>query len=470
MECTVNIRTIAWIEEALVDAGISVKARIGERELAPWRGASIDSRGECAGRLFFALSGERVDGHDHVRDAFSNGAIAAVIDREDMSAGLCEDGIAHFIVPDTRSALQKLARSYRRCVDMRVIAITGSGGKTTTKEYAHAVIRTMHRVHSNPGNYNSTIGVPLTVLDTEEDAEYLVCEIGANQAGEIDFLADLILPDVGVITNIGDAHVGEFGSRDAIAAAKGELLDHIGETGHIVLPRDDDYFDVLRARAGGRVFTFGTTESSDYVVRDMRRNENGIAFTVNGEPFTVATLGQYHALNACVAAAVGEICGVALVDASRAIATVLPGAGRGKITTVAGVTVVDESYNASPASMALSLDMLAESGPAHSVAVLGDMAELGPRSEELHMSIGRHIAGAGIARVFWKGVNAGTVEKGIEEAKGEVEFASFENLESLADAVASGVSGGDVVLVKASRSCELDTFVHELIARLQKKN
>lgn len=469
MECTVNIRTIAWIEEALASAGIRAQARIGERESETWRGATIDSRGECSGRLFFALRGERVDGHDYVRDAFSNGAVAAVIDRDGMSEGLIEDGVAHIVVPDTRVALQELSRSYRRSVDMRVIAVTGSGGKTTTKEYVRAVMRTMYRVHGSPGNYNSMIGVPLTLLDTEADTEYLVCEIGASQAGEIGFLADLILPDVGVITNIGDAHVGEFGTRDAIAGAKGELLDYIGEVGHAVLPRDDDYFDELHARAQGRVVSFGTTESSAFVLRDMRREKNGIEFTINGEPFTVATLGTYQALDACAAAAVGEICGVALSDASRAIASVVPGAGRGKITTVAGVTVVDESYNASPASMALSLDMLAESGGSHGVAVLGDMAELGKHSEELHMNIGRHIAGTGIPRVFWKGDRAGTVEKGIEQAGGDVDFIAFQDSKTLVDAVAQKVSSGDVVLIKASRTCELDAFAREFIARLHKR-
>ena len=469
MECAMNIRTLAWIEETLVESGVGVDTHIGERQSAPWRGASIDSRGECTGRLFFALSGERTDGHEHVRSAFSAGAVAAIIDREGLSSGLEADGVPHFVVSDTLTALQKLARSYRDSVDIRVVAITGSGGKTTTKDYACAIMKTRYRVHSNPGNYNSTIGVPLTLLDTEEDAEYLVCEIGANRPGEIDFLARLVRADVGVITNIGDAHVGEFGSRDEIAAAKGELLDHISDNGSAVLPRDDDYFGVLRDRCDARLITFGCGTPADFLVRDVRRAQDGIAFSINDTAFSLTALGAYHALNACAAVAAAEASGIPMTDASRALDGMTPAPGRGRITRVAGVTIIDESYNASPASMALSLDMLADASPMGGTAVLGDMAELGSHSEELHVGIGRHIAHSGIGRVYWKGARAPEVRKGIEEADGAIEFMPVDDAEELVDAVTKKIRDGNVVLVKASRTVELDAFTVEFIARLRKR-
>jgi UDP-N-acetylmuramoyl-tripeptide--D-alanyl-D-alanine ligase len=464
----VNVRSLEWVESVLAAAdGLLVAASLDDdvRSLR-WDGAVIDSRLECSGRVFFAIAGERSDGHDFVKKAYAAGAVAAVVENEASARKLDEAKIPYLRVNSTVTALQELARAYRDRLDARVVAITGSAGKTTTKEYVRAVMRTRYRVHSNPGNYNSMIGVPVTVLQAEPDCEYLVSEVGANQAGEIDFLAGLLRPDVGVITNIGDAHVGEFGSRDAIARAKGELLDHIPAAGTAVLPHDDDYIDALRERARCRVLTFGGP-GADYALSDVVAEPGQLRFTVNGKAVAVRALGSYNAANACAAFAVGEICGVEPERIGEAFAGVLPMPGRGRVIEQSGVTLVDESYNASPASMILSLSMLAElPGRSRRVAVLGEMKELGDEAPANHERIGRHAGAVGVDVLWWVGGLADRVRAGIEAEAARVAFRAFADVEAAIAASRGLLGDGDAVLVKASRACELDRFVSHCLEML----
>lgn len=454
-----TVRTMAWVEATLSrgDALLIASAAGG----GEWAGAVVDSRAECSGRIFFAIRGERTDGHRYVRDAYRAGAAAVVVEDENLAGELADESIPFLHVRSSVEALQELARAYRAQLDARVVAVTGSAGKTTTKEYIRAVMRTKYRVHGNPGNYNSLIGVPVTVLEAGEDCEYLVSEVGANKTGEIDFLARLVRPDVGVITNIGDAHVGHFGSRDAIAAAKGELLDHIDASGTAVLPRDDDYYQTLRARARCRVLTFGTADA-DYTLSDVRSTGSEVSFTVNGEPLVVRAPGSYHAMNACAAWVVGEVCGVEPGRIAAALADVSPMAGRGRIHRDGGVIVVDESYNASPASMELSLTMLGRIEEAsRRIAVLGDMKELGDEAPASHERIGRHAAGAGVDELWWVGEHAADVARGVKGAA--LRFESFDDVDAAIEAARGRFSPGDAVLIKASRACALDRFVAALL-------
>lgn len=459
-------RTLEWVASILsrVD-GLVAASALGEANQRAWLGAAIDSRADCSGRIFFAVRGEQTDGHNYVAAAHAAGSVAVVVDRADVGATLARDEIPHLVVRDSVEALQELARGYRDLgLDARVVAVTGSAGKTTTKEYIRAVMRSKYRVHSNPGNYNSLIGVPLTVLEAEEDSEYMISEVGANESGEIDFLAGLVRPDVGVITNVGDAHVGHFGSRDAIAAAKGELLDHISAGGTALLPRDDDYFDVLRSRARCKVVTFGTA-GADFALDDVAVEGRRVTFTVNGEPFAVPALGSYNAMNACAAYAVGEICGVEPPRMREAFARVAPMPGRGRIHERGGVTIVDESYNASPASMALSLSMLAQvSDASRRIAVLGDMKELGEQSASGHEGVGRYAASLPLDEVWWVGEEAPHVRRGLEGSAAV--FRAFADVASAVAAAGKSVSPGDALLVKASRACELDRFVSDLLQLL----
>jgi UDP-N-acetylmuramoyl-tripeptide--D-alanyl-D-alanine ligase len=456
-----------WVAAALREAGQAVETGPGFEAAAAWTGAVIDSRAECSGRLFFALTGERTDGHAFVEDALGAGCAAVVISDAGTAEKLDAAGAAYVKVPEVLDALQELGRRYRLALEARVVAITGSAGKTTTKEYLRAILRRRYRVHSNPGNYNNTIGVPLTILEAEPECEYLVSEVGANQAGEIAFLAEMLAPDVGVVTNVGDAHIGLFGSRDAIATEKAALLGGLVE-GHAVIPAGREYSDRLRDSAPGRIITFGTSAPADFVVTGVRASDTfGIEFEINGQPFSLSSPGEYNAHNAAAAVAAADVCGIGLPLSSSALADVVPLPGRGRVHRVGGVVLVDESYNASPSSMELSLSMLAAARGGRRVAVLGDMAELGTHSDDEHRRIGRHLAGLGLDQVYWVGASGAVVRSGLGQEKGGPEITVVADVDALAGDLQGELADGDVVLVKASRACGLDRFVSKAIAQLQ---
>ena len=465
METAVSVRTLAWVREALAASGELVRAEMRGSGTTLWSGAVIDSRGDCAGKLFFALAGEQTDGHRFASAAFRAGCVALVV--SDPASVQDEKTAPYFVVADTRRALTSLARAYRANLSAHVVAITGSSGKTTTKEYTRAVLKTKYRVHANPGNLNSLVGVPLTVLGADEDSEYMVCEVGANQRGEIDTLAGLLRPDIAVITNIGDAHVGYFGSRDAIASEKGMLLRHFENGGHAVLPRDDAYFERLNAIVQGKVSSFGRSNGADFRLGDIAFVDGRLTFSVNGAPLALAAVGEYNAMNACAAFAVGEICGVDAARMRAAFAGVQATPGRGRVDTVAGVTVIDESYNASPSSMRKSIAMLGSLAiTGRRFAVLGDMRELGNQSDELHRAVGVEAAERSIDRLYWMGEYGDIVRDAARAMRPSIAMDLHTEMPALIAAVAQEVRDGDVVLVKASRGTRLDEFVAGLLKAL----
>ncbi len=471
MACAVNIRTLEWVRDALEAAGELVRAGGADgASSAAWTGAAIDSRTDCSGRLFFALRGERTDGHRYAARAFEAGSAALIVSDEASTADLDARRAPYFLVRDTRRALQELARGYRSHLDARVVAVTGSSGKTTTKEYVRAVLRTKFRTHANAGNFNSLIGVPVTILEADEHCEYMVCEVGANHTGEVEFLGDLLRPDIGVITNIGDAHIGYFGSRDAIAREKGSLLAHVAEGGHAVLPRDDDYFEKLSAIVQGKVSSFGRSPAADFRLSNATFENGMLSFTVNGEPLSLSAVGDYNALNACAAFAVGDICGVDAARQREAFMSVRPMPGRGRVHFVAGVTLVDESYNASPASMRKSLAMLRSLPASRRVAVLGDMKELGGSTAELHRAVGDEIARIGIDALLWMGEQGAVVRDAIQAAGGTLDVELYGTVEPLVGALTTRLAAGDAVLVKGSRACALDECVAGVIEALSRRN
>ncbi len=461
-----HIRTLEWVRDAFEASGDLVRADV--RASAAWVGAVVDNRSDCSNRLFFAIPGERVDGHRFVRDAYAAGCAAVVVSDPSVMDSLASERIPCLLVGDTRRALLELARAYRRHLSARVVAITGSGGKTTTKEYVRAVLRAKYRVHANLGNLNSLVGVPLTVLDADEHCEYLVCEVGANQIGEIDALGGLLRPDVAVITNIGDAHVGYFGSRVAIAREKGSLLAHIAGNGVAIIPRDDEFFEKLNATVQGKRFSFGRSSAADFRLGNTTFSDGLLHFSVNGEPLSLSAVGEYNAMNACAAFAVGDVCGVDARRMRDALAAVHSTPGRGRVQRVAGVTVIDESYNASPASVKQSLAMLASISGGRRLAVLGDMRELGAESDALHASVGASVAATSIDRLYWLGDNAEIVAAAAG-SRADLAVEGHRDIASLLAAVERDAKAGDVILVKASRAMKLDQFVAELVEALARR-
>jgi UDP-N-acetylmuramoyl-tripeptide--D-alanyl-D-alanine ligase len=462
-----TVRSLAWIEQTLSGSGRLQRCGLFGREDDEWHGATIDTRGECSQRIFFAVQGEQTDGHRFVSEARSKGSCAIIVESEDAAQGLARVDAPYFLVDSSLGALQDLSCAYRDTLDVRVVAITGSAGKTTTKEYVRAILKKKYKVHSNPGNYNNHIGVPLTLLDTDHDNEYLVSEVGANHVGEIDFLARMIRPDIGVVTNVGDAHIGLFGSREHIAEAKAELVTAIGKDGQVVLPRDDDFFDMLRDRASCRVATFGFDEDSTYRLGSITEHGDNIEFTVNDEPMSIMSYGIYNVVNAGAAFSVGELCGVEVSRIRSALAEAEPVRGRAQIHRTPDMVVIDDSYNANPTSMRSSIDGLARFPGRKHIAVLGDMAELGEYTEPAHKELGEYIAEAPVDAVYWLGPSGSFVESGI---RGRRSITVVDTLERLIAAVQRDLKPGDVVLVKASRSAELDRVVSRLLSVAEESN
>jgi UDP-N-acetylmuramoyl-tripeptide--D-alanyl-D-alanine ligase len=462
-----TLRTLEWVRDALESANELVRADAGAD--VAWVGAGVDHRSDCTGRLFFALPGERVDGHRFARAAFEAGSPGVVVTDAAVADELAASRIPYFLVRDARRALFELSRAYRRHLGARVVAVTGSGGKTTTKEYVRAVLRSKYRVHANVGNLNSLVGVPLTILEADQHCEYLVCEVGTNHPGEIDALGDLLVPDVAVITNIGDAHVGYFGSRAAIAEEKGSLLRHLAAGGTAVLPRDDEFFEKLDAKVQGRVFSFGRSPAADFRLGNVTFSEGLLRFTVNGEPLSLSAVGEYNALNACAAFAVGDTSGVDAARVREALRSVRPMPGRGRIHHVAGVTVVDESYNASPASVKQSLAMLAKLPARRRIAVLGDMRELGDEAESLHRGVGAEIGAHAIDALYWLGERGAVVVEAARAARPALGAEVHTDLAALVAAVARDARDGDAILVKASRAMKLDEFVVGVVHALERR-
>ncbi|HET6349375.1 MAG TPA: UDP-N-acetylmuramoyl-tripeptide--D-alanyl-D-alanine ligase [Candidatus Krumholzibacteria bacterium] len=455
-----SVRSLAWIRDALEASGDLVRAELRSAPDAAWFGVTIDNRQDCVGRIFFALPGEQTDGHRFAVAAFSAGSPALVISQAACAQELDALNAPYFLVNDTRRALTGLARTYRARLGARVVAITGSSGKTTTKEFVRAVLKTGFRVFANPGNLNSLVGVPMTILSADEDCEYLVCEVGTNHRGEIDELGALLRPDIAVITNIGDAHVGYFGSRDAIAQEKGALLRHLPEDGRAVLPRDDEYFERLNATVQGKkVSSFGRSNRADFRLGDVAFVEGRLTFSVNHEHYALAAVGEYNALNACAACAVGDACGIDSGRMRAAFAAMEATPGRGRIHTVGGVTLIDESYNASPSSLRRSIAMLASLEATRRIAVLGDMRELGEHADALHGAVGAEVAVRGIDRLYWLGQYGPVVRDAVRGVRPDIPVELYTGMDALVAAVLKDARAGDVVLVKASRGTRLDEFV-----------
>lgn len=455
-----NVNTLEWVFRTLDRSGELLHGDLAGCERRTWFGATIDTRSECQHRLFFAMKGENTDGHKFAPDALDRGGAAVVVEDEAVTGRIKKAGGVFMRVRSSLRALQELSRAYRDSLKIRVVAITGSSGKTTTKEYVRTILKKKYRVHSNPGNLNNHIGVPLTLLDTDHDQEYLVSEVGANHEGEIEFLSRLLKPDIGVVANVGDAHIGLFGSRDRIAEAKAELFTGIDTQGYAVLPQDDDYIDLLRERARCRVVTFGRGDGSTFRVTAVEEADDEIRFEVNGVPLRITSFATYNVLNACAAFAVGDICGVESDRVRAGLDESEPMAGRARVHKARGVTLIDDSYNANPSSMKAAISALAARTATRRLAVLGDMAELGEFAADAHRELGGFIADAGIDAVFWLGPQGAHVEEGMKASR--IEFHDFEEVSALTKSVSAALKSGDVILVKASRAAALDLVVDEL--------
>jgi UDP-N-acetylmuramoyl-tripeptide--D-alanyl-D-alanine ligase len=411
-----------------------------------------DSREVMRGGVFFALRGAEMDGHRFVADAIRRGATAVVVDRRLETP----PGIAEILVPDTWAALFALASSTLRRVNPLVVAVTGSNGKTSTKEMIAAILSTQFNVKRTGGNLNTETGVPLTILALEPDHTALVAEMGMQHAGDIARLVALARPSVGVITNIGTVHMEFFTAHDELARAKGELVAGLPEDGVAVLNADDQFYPMLVGMTSARVTSFGVAKG-DYRAEGYRAlTGGGSQFSVRGVEVRLSLEGRHQSLNAAAALAAGVATGVPLEQGAEALQDVAVEHRLQELAVAAGYSIVDDTYNASPESMLAAFEAMAESPRrGRLLAVLGQMAELGALSEEAHRRVGSRAA-----EVF----DAVCVLDG-ERARVLAESAGAELVASrpaARDWVRRNAHEGDRVLIKGSHSTRLDEVVREL--------
>jgi UDP-N-acetylmuramoyl-tripeptide--D-alanyl-D-alanine ligase len=436
------------------------------------RGVSIDSRTLAAGELFVAIAGPHHDGHEHLAAAIARGAAGAMIVRgREPSLGLPE-GFPLLTVDDTTQGLGRLAAGHRAGFQGPVVAITGSNGKTTTKEMCAAILAAAGPCLRTQGNLNNHYGLPLTLLRRAAEDRFAVVEIGMNHRGEIAPLAEIARPTVGVVTNVGTAHIEHLGSRDEIAREKGDLLAALDRDGTGVIPADDAFADALAARVRGRVRRFGRGPGADVRAEDVDALPQGFRFTLRApegtSPVRVAGLGETAVVNALAAAAAALAAGATLAHVAEGLARVRPVAGRLEPRALpCGAVLIDDSYNANPQSMEVALRMLASRpGAGRRFAVLGDMGELGPTSEKAHRETGRLAAQLGIDSLHALGAHAESVAAGaLEGGMQALRIHVARSHADLADGLRAEIVEGDWVLVKGSRSMRMERIAEALGAR-----
>jgi len=435
------------------------------------QGVSIDSRSLARGDLFVAIKGIKSDGHDFVADALGKGAAAAAVSR---ALKRIPADAPLLLVADTQKALEDLGRAARARSQATVIGVTGSVGKTGTKEALRHALERQGPTVASLGSLNNHWGVPLSLARMPRDAKYGVFEMGMNHAGEIDALTQLVRPDVALITTVEPAHLGFFPSVEAIADAKAEIFNGMGGRGAAVLNRDNPYYDRLAARAAAagiaRIVSFGAHEESSVRLVDCELHGCASSVTVSalGEVFdySVALPGRHWVMNSLAVLAAVQAAGGDVVAAAAAMATLEPMAGRGrrfKIQVPGGEAVlIDESYNASPASMRAAIAVLAAMKPQNGgrrIAVLGDMLELGADAARLHAELAQALDAAGVDLVFASGPEMRALYDALPARR---RGGHAENAAETATMTAARLKPGDVVMVKGSHGSRM----HEVAARL----
>lgn len=424
-------------------------------------GASLDNRTLQPGELFFAIEGEHTDGHRFVDAAFEAGASAAIVRKGRIADNTASGPLIEVEAPDL--ALGDLAREYRKRFDIPVVGITGSNGKTTTKDMTAAVLGTRYKVLATPGNQNTRLGVPLTILMLEPDHEVAVIEMGISEHHGLTYLCEVADPNIGVITNIGPTHLEFLGSVEGVASAKGELLDYLGESSMAILNFDD--LLLPKERAKGRLLGFGIEMSSQFRGEGFVLDREGCGhFSLQGQQFDLRIPGRHNVYNALAAAAVGVSLDIPLSDAALALNDFELTRHRSRLVEKDGIRVYDDAYNANPASMKAALLALKEiETSGRRIAVLGDMLELGPGSKEAHFELGRHAQLSGINELvavgeFSEDMAAGALEGGLTRSC----VHAFPDREPAIDHLKGNLKKGDLVLVKGSRGIALEKVVEAL--------
>lgn len=419
-------------------------------------GFFTDSRSAEPGKMFVPIKGENVDGHKFIPDVFKKGCEAV------FSQIPLENG-NYILVDDSRAALQKTAEKYRENLKIPVIGITGSVGKTTTKEMVSLVLSSSLNILKTAGNANSQIGLPLTVFRIEPEHEAAVLEMGMSLPGEMERLAKVAKPDFAIMTNIGTSHIEFHGTRENILKQKIHIADYIGENGALIVNGDDDLLSGIKGTFSRKVLTFGTSDDCDFKAENITENDGITYFDYvrmdKTYPVILPALGMHNVRNALAAFAAAEVTGIPAETAVEAVKDYAPLDMRQQIKKVGDITVIDDTYNASPDSMISSLSVLG-GYKNRKVAVLADMLELGSYSEKGHTDVGIHAAKEGVNLLVTVGKEARFINKGYGISENSFHFTSNEDASEF---LFNNIQSGDVILVKGSRGMHMEKIVEDLL-------
>jgi len=419
----------------------------------PVLGVTTDTRRLREGDLFFALRGKNFDGHHFIPEAIGKGASYVVSEKP---TPFPERTI---YVQDTLYALGELARYYRGKFELDVVGITGSNGKTTTKEMAYGILSSKAPTHKSPSSYNNLVGVPLAVLDLKTNHRFAVLELGMNRMGEINRECQIVRPNLGVLTNIAPAHIGFFKSMKNIVKAKAELLKCLKRDDFVFLNGDDQRVVCLREFTRAKVYTFSIRNPSDYRAARVKLFKNRLQFRLRGRDFTIQTLGVENVYNALAAIGVGEILGVSMEQMQEVLGEFRLPHLRATLQSRGGVTIINDSYNSNPASLRGALKWLVLADGTRKIAVLGDMLELGQHGKKYHLQLGR-VAKSYCDLLIGVGELARYYKEGMRTENAYYFTSKEEALHFLRDLV----KPGDTLLIKGSRLMQMEEIADALLA------
>lgn len=430
---------------------------LGDPE-TPVKHISLNSNTMEGNDLFVPLIGEKVDAHCFINQAFANGA-AAALTSEHSQAPQGAGGV-WIQVEDTKKALQDIGRWYRRRLSLPIIGITGSVGKTTTREMVAAALSARRRVFKTPGNYNSQVGVPVTLSKIGGSDEIAVIELGMSEPGEMTVIARIACPDMAVITNIGVTHIGQLGSQENIYREKMSIQDGLKPGGTLILNGDDPWLARAGAKEGCSTVYYGTGEHCDYRAEEIRIKDGYPSFTAvcpgKKVPVKLRVMGKHQVGNALAALAVAHLNGVPLAKAAKALEQFKGYKGRQQRWEVDGITLIDDTYNASPDSMKAAVDILSSLVNAdRRIAVLADMKELGEEALKYHAEVGAHVGASRVDLLITYGQLAAEIQKEAKRCRSDLHTLHFENRDELEAYLLKEVCRGDAVLLKGSNSMKL---------------
>jgi UDP-N-acetylmuramoyl-tripeptide--D-alanyl-D-alanine ligase len=425
---------------------------------------SIDSRTIKAGECFFAIAGKNFDGHNYVAEVLAKGAACAVIEREIPGVNLSDERI--LLVSDTIKALGDFARHDRKISSRKVVAITGSVGKTTTRSIIFKVLSEHFKVYQSPKSFNNNIGLPLTLLGAGPHDQIVIVELGTNHPGEISLLTNIACPDIALITTVQPAHLEGFGTLDAITQEKLSIVEGLSPEGVLIINADCDSLVSLCQQKGIKYVSFGQSQTADYRPQNIRYESLASRFTIDGREIFLPLPGPGNIQNATAAWAVCSRFGLTIEQFAKDIATASAVSGRAEMLQIGTLTVLNDCYNANPASMSNALAILSNIDPTGSrrrVFICGDMGELGEQSESLHIELGQNVAKAQVNVMLAAGpLSKIAAESAKIHSQNNIEINSYNDTISTCNNLHEIIKDYDIILVKGSRSAGLEAVVAKL--------